>query len=831
MKIISLTLRGYKRLSLNAINYIKLVPQEKLQLILGTNGSGKSSLMQELSPLPANSQDFHKTGLKEIVIDHGNSHYVLTSVFLPTQRHSFTKNEEELNPGGTASVQKELVKREFNITPDIHELMIGRTAFCDMGPAERRQWFTRLSDTNYNYAISVYQKLKEKLRDAAGAIKRNQSRAVTEANKLLSPEQEAGLREEILEYRRVLDELLILKSPKPVFLGDVQQAASATERELRVLAQQLLRVRTNFLNLEGFTSLEAISQATIEAQAQVHQFSYTIDVVAREIDTHQQMVNALSKSNLSSLNDIDGKVVLIRAEMAKVTAQCKTSLVFENPSLAFQAIHTLHDNLTDILTNLEPNAEKLYSRERYQSLSQMREQLLQKQRATESRQLKLGITKKALEEERDQKPLECPKCAYTWHKGYTPEYYQTVCDELVFLGNAYIADKEALAKQDEALEKLQQYITMYRAYTDIARSWPILAPLWNHLVSSNLIFEDPRLAIYFVEQVKADLLLAIRREALAEELADLAKLKAMTEQNEANHVEKLQETITQLSNTLFEHTQQQQRATYRVKQLKAYRETALLVQSLETQLSDLLQVQHTQGDTRVEALKQSAVNQLIRHVQLELSQKEQQLSQVTVQKSIVENIQLQLKELDAEEAVLKIMVKELSPTDGLIAKGMLGFINSFVVQMNRFIRKVWLYPLELVPCLPDEEEEIDLDYKFEVRVNDNPENTIKDIKLASKAMSEIINLAFKLVTANYLGLTHGTFFADELGSSMDSAHRASIFAAITGLLAQSDFEQLFIISHFEGYYGSFKGADIAVLCSKNIVLPKDAIYNAHVVIE
>ena len=49
MKILKLILKNYNRLFLNNIKTLELAPSKKINLILGTNGSGKSSLIQETS--------------------------------------------------------------------------------------------------------------------------------------------------------------------------------------------------------------------------------------------------------------------------------------------------------------------------------------------------------------------------------------------------------------------------------------------------------------------------------------------------------------------------------------------------------------------------------------------------------------------------------------------------------------------------------------------------------------------------------------------------------------------------------------------------------------
>ena len=58
-------LNNYNRFFLNNITRIEYTPKMKLQLILGSNGSGKSSLISELNPLPINKNDFQEDGYKE----------------------------------------------------------------------------------------------------------------------------------------------------------------------------------------------------------------------------------------------------------------------------------------------------------------------------------------------------------------------------------------------------------------------------------------------------------------------------------------------------------------------------------------------------------------------------------------------------------------------------------------------------------------------------------------------------------------------------------------------------------------------------------------------
>ena len=64
MKIIKLTLHLYKRFDLLGADTLTYTPESPYQLILGKNGIGKSSLLNELSPLPCETTDLKENGYK-----------------------------------------------------------------------------------------------------------------------------------------------------------------------------------------------------------------------------------------------------------------------------------------------------------------------------------------------------------------------------------------------------------------------------------------------------------------------------------------------------------------------------------------------------------------------------------------------------------------------------------------------------------------------------------------------------------------------------------------------------------------------------------------------
>ncbi|MFO5979408.1 hypothetical protein ACLBSL_32480, partial [Klebsiella pneumoniae] len=65
MQIKLLKLIGYTRLMANNTHYFEWTPSKQMMVILGSNGSGKSSIISELTPVVSSSTNCSKTEVKQ----------------------------------------------------------------------------------------------------------------------------------------------------------------------------------------------------------------------------------------------------------------------------------------------------------------------------------------------------------------------------------------------------------------------------------------------------------------------------------------------------------------------------------------------------------------------------------------------------------------------------------------------------------------------------------------------------------------------------------------------------------------------------------------------
>lgn len=821
-------LKFYKRLLLRSINYIKLEPKSKIQLILGTNSSGKSSLLRELSPLPADPSNYLRGGYKIITIIHNNSTYILKSIFDIDNgnRFHFIKDDAELNPGGTVTVFKELVKTYFYLDNSIHEVLIGSTKFHNMSVAERRNWFTRISDTDYTYAISFYQKLKDQLRDIQGALKINQSKLVSESNKLISKEEETNYLNEIEELNKIISILLDMKSSNFISRDNLINEIEDMDGKLQNLSTSLLKNKSKFDNRYNFSNIEDIDDYIISVKSEISELINRNNKLLNEIDIDEKSKSLLEKSNLNSFKDIDKNISNLEKQIENHKKQLSLNLIFNDNEKCLDILITLLPNLNEIFSELEINKDKKYNPNYYNKLLDkvkfINNILIEKDNLL----IRYIADKKQLEHLREHNKLECPECNHKWIKDYSEKDYVKTISNIDTLAKEIEKYKKQLEESEIELEKTKNYLNSFRDYNNIVKHWVILNPIWEHLYINNFIFDCPERVNIILDSIKLDLEMSVYIDSLNNKLKEFINIKNTLSENQELDINKIIIKIDNLNKEVYQNNYIIKKKQLLLKELESYKQICISIFNYKKQLEDLLDVRKDKLKLLEDTDRRNFINEIIQNLRLQLISKERIISQTSVQKGIVDNLTIQAKELEDKLEVLKIAIKELSPTEGLIAKGLTGFINHFVQQMNIFINKVWLYPIEIVP-IALQDDDMDLDYKFSVKINDILDNDIADISKGSTSVRDIIDLAFRIVSMKHLNLNNYPLYLDELGASFDKSHREAISKLIHSLTHSADYSQVFIVSHYSETYGSFKNTDITVLCDENIDLPKDCLFNKN----
>lgn len=826
MKYTYIELVGYRRFMLNGINSFKMDLVSLLQLILGTNGSGKSSLLWELSPLPGDAKDFQKNGKKIIHIEHNARHYVLTNDFSGDRTHSFIVDGEELNLGGTVMVQQSLVKEHFGITPEIRKLLIGQDKFTSMGATKRKEWFLKLCPVNYDYAIKVYNQLKDRHRDITGSIKLDKRNLVIETERLLKDEELQSLTDQANELHILLNHLLEWRMP-------VEQDLDILEMRGMDIDQQLVSIGNSLLATLSNIKDKSITPADYEAiiatsNEEVQKCKAVLNHVGGEYETISKNIEIIKQAQERTIESLEEELnqKVEGCYNAVLSSLLKTRI--DNPREAISQFSVIRNSLSEICTTIPINKDRIYSSAKMEEgRALLAQQTIQRGNIIEQLSA-LSASLSHMEKHKDSKDATCPKCTHTFSLVYDELRVADMSGKIDLLQTAKDNIVSAIANTQEYLESCTEYARLYRQYIQIQKSSPQLKDYWEYLADTDFIYTNPSEILITLEKFHQDLVLQVQIESdmkrIDEISATLKPLKTIGSSSLSDLTAALKEKekiLEEYSSAQLEHNARKSAATDQLNLLKSK-------DNLEAKLRSLIKENKLLAKDKVETNRRNILNSLIRQLQSELATSEHLLTQSKVQLGIVNALSNAISEKEREERALTILITELSPNDGLIAEGLLGFINNYMSEMNDLIEQVWTYPLEINSCEIVDGESIDLDYKFPFTVGQNT-NPIADVSIGSTAQLEIFNLAYRITAMKYLGLADSALYLDEFSGSFDKEHRAAATLLIKSLVEQQSFPQILMVSHYLEVYGGMANMDVVALNTSNVVVTHD--YNKYVIMQ
>jgi len=850
MRYKTIELKKCKRLQSNSrashVERLFITTDSAVQIILGTNGSGKSSILSETTPLPSSKDDYFPGGGKRITADHNNSEYVFESTFDGKTIHSFIKNGVELNPGGTASVQKQLAKQEFNITPEIHQLMLGKKRFTNMDSSERRSWFTQLADTNYDFALKLFNQLKTRARDVTGALKRNKSRLVEEASKQISSEEQTRIKKEVHELHDALTLLLDNRSPITKPIVDCERDLKKGVDELNELSRRLFilkfespYVTNDFISPERddwgvlkpvhYNSVAEVEEAIQKWQQALAVTESFQNEAFLQYSKLKESKDILEKTGTEGVESLKTRLLALR-EAREELRNSRLKLVFSDPYAARSSYTAIVDTLRSVFEHIAVNDDRQFTGAGRQEMDNSIATLKEGIRTKQIQGTRYLSQREHMESHKKNSHLVCPKCHHQWSDGYDEVKYQQLLKLSEELVQSLAEDEMKLKEIEKLREDFAEYSNYYRQYTQCVNANPVLRPFWDYLTDKKTITHFPRTGInelIFLDQTIDSEIEAAKVDKTIDEVVQL--INAALEVGDQNLNEVMQK-MTELQIKSDTYTNDIANLNSAILKHQQYRRQ--LIQSAEISARIETQLNHVESmrTETVEMIRRDTLNHCIRQLQSNLSSKEETLKTLEMQANLIVDLERNVNSLIIEDEAVKILVKELSPTDGLIAEGLLSFIAEFTRKMNSLIKEVWTYPLVIHTCQPNDQGEAELDFEFPMSVR-RKDNVVPDVSKGSSGIKEVVDLAFKITAMQYLHLENAPLVLDEFGITFDEVHQVQAANTVKRLIEHFSFSQLFMVSHYSSSYGNMLHAQICVLCSENITVPESMKHNQHVIIE
>lgn len=833
MKLNGMRLIGNKRLALAGIHDIQMDLTNPCQVIIGTNGVGKSTILRELSFLPPASNDYLAGGGKFIEGEHLGIHYVAKSTVDEKEnwKHSLIRlevdgSETELNPGQTKSVQKQLVEEIMGVTEGLFDIFTGDVQFTQMTPQKRREWILSLSGSDLEYAMSVYKKTMGKVRDSKALIEHYSRRLATEIETEITEAELAALNTEVAEMTSTITALMLEHVPNlpesDALIQRIWECVNIIDEASLTLIMSDVRYPLSGTFDGKYETLVGNESALMELLQSTEK---EVSALYKQADAIDQFLRRVNDAGGASVGDLERVVERSRDKIAASRA----SLHFgyqPNAMTCQRAIDKVRFQLFDAYSKIPHD----FNREGYLKEMQHLQQHVPKLKGN-----LVVLEKMKLEAQQHLYHLDnidavdCEQCG----NHFKPGADQARIAELTLRVQQC---NEAIAKNSQDLDFS---IDRQGVVNDAVHCWSFVQDTLTNLhlpigAVTLLICKEGAMTQLdmlstVIGQYDADLATCVEIDRMEQELTLTESVLASAKQLSLGQLELSGEQLTVIEARIQEALQAKNKCGADLKALRTFMQQWLHLLELR---GTVKQAHHDLGASihqYMTCIENEAISTSVGDHQLILADRRSKINQNDLKRSLIKELTEQRDAAISSHKVYEVIAQQLSPVNGLIARRIRSFIDEFIGQMNAFIEKVWTYRLEIQATGIESD---DLNCKFPLVVEKDNFGDIgkletPDIAKSSSSQTDIINFAFRLIVMMCKGLNDYPIFLDEVGIRMDETHRERFNSVLVSMLESEQFSQMFIVSHHIDMHGLFTQAKICVLNADNIVnLPVE--YNTHV---
>ena len=799
MKATYIKLVGFRRMSLYGRKEFEVKLEEPVVLIEGINGSGKSSLMNQLSPLPSDRKDFFEGGYEEKHFTHNNDSYVLISDFTnKTPKYSFIYNGEDLNRAGIISAQKELVYKHFGITQTIHEIMTGAINFTDMSFATRKKVFSLPIKLNIDHVLRGYKELNDQLNLNKMMLKREQTQYKLEEDKLLSDDDYRLIRLEIKEKNEAIDELLKIRGELNRFINpestlECYQDVSHSTKELNALIKEnsfLLSINKKGTLVERETSLhEKVNRLSGIEHNLYEQIQQAYEVRKDFID----------KTGEGEQTNIYDDITQLTAKLSELKQRSfiyiKDGLNYPSLDKLARQFYKIYDGASPILTDMEQNIDEETQEQKYGS-ALFSEANKQRDMAMgelhELKNLEHMIHENKNKIQNLEGKAECPSCHEIWPLKdivITTEDARDMNYITKRRSDILKALKELTSYIDRSNTYFEQYSSLKKITTETIEDFP---SFWEEIEKENLLFTYPQMILNKINILNVEFLTyqeyhteLKRLEQLQDKLKALESVQGISLESIDSNIRDLEYKVHGVREKISEYNNE----VAIIEQVKAvYSKIDALTNSINLSIAKVKEHNLTDYASSI----QNAIDDSIRDLRILNLENEKIVGEQESVVYTVRQLDANIKAIEENIKVLSLSLEELSPKTGIIAKTISSFLNLIIDEINKTIENVWVYKMVLKQI--DLNNDV-LNYRFKVEIEDRL--PVQDIKDASSGQKEVINLAFRLVFYKILGFQNYPIYLDEIANRMDKYHTDNMGKLIHRFVTESQFSQYFIVSHKE----------------------------------
>lgn len=810
-----LYLKHYLPLGLSNITELDYLVDKPIQLILGTNGSGKSSILAVASPTAPDPSAFGNGGAWGFDCSHRGSEYCLSAKFGTKNTYTFVKDDEYLLTDGNASLFNQLVEYHIGYNKKLHEILTGAIGFCQMTPAKREELLMTVSNNDFGYINSIFIKAKQSVTAAKGTLDHISNKLLDSTSKLESIRMEDGIEAHIEELRSKITELYPLSNPS----ADMQHAIdlmSQWEKKVIASVNQTSPVLKNVIKLKK--SLGYIKQPS-DIETNIDRLKDN----CAEVDANIKF----NLSELSKINDILSSMERftefggdVETEYHSLKNKVK---VLPVPHLwdAGKSSTIVSACYREYLDNPSYKCNKVFNRTEVAEAFET-ERLLRDELSTAKGKIAQGEEYLRHAELASIGNVTCPKCStlILADGAITEEKIDVVKGKLAEYKKSLLDVTKQIEISNELVTEIKKFEECKAAVLSFVNRYPIVIPTFHSYSGTAEVLNSHSKVVADLFSLYNKHLEYDEMEKLKSDLAEIDEARRLRAILSDGNISDPSLYYAQLQTTLD--------GLYRDKDiLTTELNTLTTLNKQYSMLSDLTRENIRLRSEYEQIVVNIADEMLYDSINGQLSTAQQALAISTEQLRNYKQLQERIDELEKDKThwtekleVRKLLVQTLSPKQGMIGDSLISIVSAFVQRLNTIVNKVWEYPLEVI--IPNDDM---MDMRFTSMVNNKPGPVIQKM---SSGQQDIINLAVTILVMECLDLKDFPMYLDEIGASFDFEHRRKLITFLSHLAVSGHCSMMFLIQHYISSYGSISNSDTIVLNPDNIQLP--VTFNEHITI-
>ncbi|UKZ10992.1 hypothetical protein CZP2022_269 [Vibrio phage C-ZP2022] len=822
--ITRLYLKGFIPMGFCGVVELEYTPKSLLQIIVGTNGSGKSSLLRALSLVPLDKKEFQKGGCRELEVEENGVAFKMVSHYKGSApHHEFWMGDVNLNQGGTSAVQKQLVESHFGYTAFHHKLLTGKLQFTEMSPNGRKDLLIMISGLELDYALEVFDKLRIAHRDIQGALKHLRGKYADAAKQLASMQNTDELEQEAAKLQEELTTII----PRTNFSVDV----SLHENAIQLVQNKILSVYRGYTQLvkklqslaPEYSNRDGDVPVPLEGvKDRVSKDEHRLEDIGKKIQTNVEEFGQLEEQAAKFANlPEDTNKGNLEKEIEKLEAEYK-----EYPRQPQQEVPNLEGYMQELLEchaallnymEVFPDVPVIFKRDDIESTTEKHNHLT----GTISN-LKSGISaikqKIAHAEAAREGNIQCPECKTeiladgALSLDRINALKQELREEEIKLEN----EEKAFALVDAERQKQYYYMDALKHLRGIAMRYPqtrtIMAP-----DSPAQVMTGTRNSISNLHQEHLAVKDAISRRDLEKTISEKKLLLSLMNVSGKEKILSRFKAVESELNELYRLKTEIEESYRRNQTIRA------ILQKMGEAMNALSNYEKEfmiHCHNLAKAMGEKATNDVVREKQSHLAMMNKTIHDYQLVENRLKELDEEEKALSAKKASFEVLLHCLSSNRGLVGEQLLTVISAVSRAINDIIGDVWEKELKLV--VPEFGKKLDFQFFTQIEGLNGP-----DIKDLSAGQKEIVNFAMTMVVMRQLGLTNFPLLLDETSANMDPLHRGNFMKYIRDLVDNGEFRSIFLVSHYASEYGGFTNADLVVMNPDNIGVPSGA-YNENI---